>query len=117
MTAISVPYPLLWYLPYQLAALSGNKGDTATQNVAMQCAHAAKKEAKKERKKKKGLRGTLRRLSKSTMRMVDPSLGHQSPVYQSEGIELQTQGDSPMIRRQSTGTLRQQGTWSPGKPC
>ena len=82
--------------------------------MAKQCADAVKKEAKEERKKKKGLRGTLRRLTKSTLRMVDPSMGHRSPVYQSEGIELQTQGDSPMIRRRSTGTL-QQGTWSPGE--
>ena len=84
--------------------------------MAKQCAAAAKKEAKEERKKKRGLRGTLRRLTKSTMRMVDPSLGHQSPVYHSEGIELHTQGDSPMIRHRSSATL-QHGRWSPGKSC
>ena len=95
-----------------MAELSKVTGDTSTHESAKQQAEMVKKELKKQ-KKNEGLRGTLRRLTKGTLRHVDPSLGSKSPMYRAESIELQTMGDSPMMK-QRRKSVTQQGTWSPG---
>lgn len=96
----------------KVAELTRITGDKNTHISAKQQADLAKKELKMQ-KKNKGLRGTLRRLTKGSLRLADPSLGQKSPMYRAESIELDTMGDSPMLK-QRRKSAPQQGTWSPG---
>ena len=96
---------------YQVAEISSQLGDSQTHQSAKMYANVAKKKYKSTR----GLRGTLRRLTKGTLKAMDPSQGHRSLLYRSESIELQTQkGDSPMVKAKHRKSVPQ-GTWSPGK--